>query len=629
MKHRTIIMGILMMTNLFANTPTQGAGFKLMSPSGQLEATIGCRDDRLTYSVKRAEETVIETSVLGVIVDGKDLSSGRFDEKDVTTDAVNTTYAFRGGKSQARNSYNRAQIAVSRDGFTWTLEARAFDDGFAFRYILPGEEDVAREVQGEKTSFVLPEKSSIWYFERLNDWKLRSYAGEWLNAPMAEMPTVSGKLGPIQGLPLVVELPQGGYAALMDAACWDFSSLRCKAVGNNTFVASLADDTFMLKGGITTPWRVIICVNELNDLVHSTLISNLAPEPDPVLYADTDYIRPGRSVWRWWSSGTGNPEQERQYIDYAVELGFEYSLVDDGWKKWPDAWKALGELCDYAAEKGIGVFLWVHSEDIRDAKNNWAQLRAYLDKVVESGAVGIKTDFMNTDRKWAIDFEIATLKLAAERRLMVNFHGCHKPTGEARSFPNEITREGIRGLELNKMKEGPIPAWHNAALPFTRFVAGHGDYTPFTVTPERMGPTTLAHQLATVVCFTSPLQVIAEDPAKLLLPEFKEITALLKLIPPVWDETRVLPGSKIGDLAVMARRKGNQWFIAALNGKGKRNYELDLSFLGDQAFTATVVRDVSGKAAKADVTREKIKPGTVMDFSIEDGGGFVLLVDRD
>lgn len=133
---------------------------------------------------------------------------------------------------------------------------------------------------------------------------------------------------------------------------------------------------------------------------------------------------------------------------------------------------------------------------------------------------------------------------------MVNFHGSHPPTGESRTYPTEMTREGIRGLELNKMREGPIPAWHNAALPFTRLVVGHGDYTPLGY--SRPGPTTFAHQLATVILFTSPMQVIAEHPEVLLTdPATAPALDLLTQIPAVWDETVVLEPSAIGELAML------------------------------------------------------------------------------
>ncbi|OVE75504.1 hypothetical protein BVX97_04370 [bacterium E08(2017)] len=609
----------------FCNARSKTDEFVVKSPSGNIEAEIHRDKDKLTYSVRSGGRIMIDRGDMGIVVDNKNYANALFDAEKVEIRTFNTTYQVLGIKSTARNHYNGASIPMTTPGVgSWTLGVRVYDDGFAFRYQVPGTG--LRTVQGEITSFVLPGESVIWYFERKNAWKLKSYAGEWLKAPIDKMPTVSGKLGPVQGLPLVAELPEGGYMLLSDAACWNYSSLRGKAVGNNTFKASLADKSFEVDGNVITPWRVVLCAPDLNALVNSTIISNLAPPPDPNLYGDTDYIRPGRCVWRWWSSGTGNPQEEEEYINYAEKLGFEYTIIDDGWKDWPNAWEEVTRLCSYARQKGVGVFLWKHSKDINDPADAWANMRTFLDKVVKAGAVGIKTDFMNSDGKAAIDFEIALLKLAAERKLMVNFHGCHKSTGEARTFPNEVTREGIRGLELNKMKEGPITASHNAALPFTRFVVGHGDYTPFTVTAERMGPTTLAHQLATVICFTSPLQVIAENPAELLVPEHKELTGVLKEIPSVWDETRVLPGSRIGELTVMARRKGKTWFIAGLNGMGEQIYSLDLSFLGKKTFLATIVQDHPDASDKVTLQTRNVNPAAKQNMVMSKGGGFVYLL---
>jgi alpha-glucosidase len=128
----------------------------------------------------------------------------------------------------------------------------------------------------------------------------------------------------------------------------------------------------------------------------------------------------------------------------------------------------------------VKVWLWVHSNDIDDPVDNYRQMRDYFDQIASAGGAGLKIDFMNGETKTLIDFENAVLRFAAERKLMINFHGCHAATGEERTFPNEMTREGIRGIEVNKMKEGPLPASHNAALPFTRFVVGHADYPPFS-----------------------------------------------------------------------------------------------------------------------------------------------------
>jgi alpha-glucosidase len=597
----------------------------LKSPSETVRAEILSKGGQLVYSVQFNDQTIIDKASIGIVVDEVDYSKSQFEPDNVKTETVDQTYPILGVKSTARNYYNGTTVPLTAKGVNgkWVLEIRAYDDGFAFRYILPGNGQ--RTIQNETTSFNFPDSSRIWYFERNNDWKLKSYAGEWISAPISQMPGIS-KMGPIQGLPLVVELPQGGYALLTEAACWNYSGMRCEAVGSNTFVASLADPSFELRDEVVTPWRVVLCAEDLNAMVNSTLVSNLAPEPDSKLYSDTGYIKPGRSVWRWWSSGTGSPEQEKEYIDHAVALGYEYTTIDDGWKDWPDAWGRLRELCAYAQEKKIGVFVWKHSEEINDASGDWEKMRTFFDKIKASGGVGMKIDFMNSESKATIDFEIAALKLAAQRKLLINFHGCHKSTGEARSYPNEVTREGIRGLELNKMKEGPIPASHNAALPFTRFIVGHADYTPFTVTTDRLGPTTISHQLATVVCFTTPLQTIAENPTVLFDPEFNDLVSVLKKIPSVWDETRVLPGSRIGDLAVMARRKGDIWFIAALNGAEGRRHALDMSFIDDRKYTATIIRDHSNSPIQFIAEAQPVNRLTTLNIDMNEGGGFVVLL---
>ncbi|WJH37503.1 glycoside hydrolase family 97 catalytic domain-containing protein [Paenibacillus sp. CC-CFT747] len=349
-------------------------------------------------------------------------------------------------------------------------------------------------------------------------------------------------------------------------------------------------------------------------------------------------MRPGRSVWRWWSLGTGTPEQEREMIDCADQLGFEYTTMDEGWEAWENPWEELQKLTAYAGSKDIGVFVWKRSGEINDPQDNWKAIRDFFDKARNAGAAGLKIDFIDNESKAAIDFEIAALEKAAERRLMINFHGISKPTGESRTYPNEISREGIRGLELNKMKEGPIPAWHNAALPFTRFLAGHGDYTP--VGFSNRGETTYAHQLATMVVFTSPLQVVAENPAYLL--EEESVRAgleVLKAIPSVWEETRVLEPSAIGELAVFARRSGGIWFLGILNGKAERVTleRLSLSFLEDGVeYEVTEITDrekphgleckVSHEIALSDWTTVRMEPngGYVAMFTGKQKGGSLL-----
>ncbi|GAA3413430.1 glycoside hydrolase family 97 catalytic domain-containing protein [Paenibacillus hodogayensis] len=572
---------------------------KLESPGSRLTATIGVDETgRLRYAVERAGRKVIEPSEMGIIVDGTDLGEG---VRIGTTSrvAIDETYRTRGRHAMAINRCADLTVEIKHESSEQrcVVHARAYDDGFAYRYIVPG--DGSRTVGGERSSWTIPTDSKVWFFERNSGWKLKSYAGEWIHTSPEHLSIVSSQ-GPVQGTPLVLEFPGPyGYAALMEAALYDYSGMRLEAVGNRTVRANFTEgaDGFRVQGRIVTPWRVTMVASDLNGLVNSDLIENLNPPPLPGLFADPSYIKPGRSVWRWWSQGTGTPSEEREYVDYAVRLGFEYTTVDEGWELWPDTWNELRELTCYAASRDIGVFVWKRSKEIDDPADGYKQMRDFFDAVREAGVTGLKIDFIDNETKVAIDFETNALRLAAERKLMINFHGISKPTGESRTYPNEITREGIRGLELNKMKEGPIPAFHNAALPFTRFVAGHGDYTP--VGYSNPGPTTFAHQLATAIVFTSPLQVIADNPAVLLEDE-RVIPALdvLKAIPPVWDETVVLAPSAIAELAVFARRIGACWFVGALNGTEETRTidSLELSFLGSGPYEAVLLSSPEPKA---------------------------------
>jgi alpha-glucosidase len=187
-----------------------------------------------------------------------------------------------------------------------------------------------------------------------------------------------------------------------------------------------------------------------------------------------------------------------------------------------------------------------------------------------------------------------------------------------------LTREGVRGLELNRMSEGPVTPSHNAALPFTRFVVGPADYTPLTLQPSRLGQTTISHQLATLICFDSPLQTIAEHPESILAWHDARVRKLIEAIPAVWEETLVLPMSRIGSLAVMARRCGDDWFVAGINGGPATDCEIDLDFLPPGTRHALLVTDHSKGSYLVDVETKVISSEAKTSLALNQGGGFVL-----
>ncbi|MFE5321550.1 glycoside hydrolase family 97 catalytic domain-containing protein [Paenibacillus sp. NPDC056579] len=579
--------------------------YQLQSPEGTVSGDLLINaQGLLQYEVKFRGTPVVGLSDLGVLVDGQHLGYGVKAEAPVYSE-VDETYPVRGVHAVADNRCRVMQVAVTHkgSGIKYMVEARAYEDGFAIRYVLPDRGTVT--IQGEASSWKLPAQADVWFFERNNGWKLKSYAGEWIRAGAGELHTVSSQ-GPVQGSPLVVELPEErGYAVICEAALYNYSGMRLEAVGDCTVKANFTEgqEGFRLTGEVVTPWRVTLLSPDLNGLVNSDLLTNLNPPPDPALFPEQSYIRSGRSVWRWWSRGTGSFEEEKAMIDHAEALGYEFTTVDEGWELWDHKWATLKLLTDYASSKGIGVFVWKRSKEMNDPTDQYRVMRDFMDRVKAVGAAGLKIDFIDCEDFVSIAFETAALRIAAERKLMVNFHGISKPTGESRTYPNEISREGIRGLELNKMKEGPIPAWHNAALPFTRFLTGHGDYTPIGF--SNPGDTTFAHQLATGILFTSPLQVIAEHPEYLLHElSCRQALDLIKELPTIWDETIVLDMSRIGALAAMARRKGEVWYVAVLNGIAEpveiASEEL-LFLVSDKSYRAVILSD----ADHASLTREE------------------------
>lgn len=625
----------------------------LSSPDGNVSAEFNLNNQgRLQYEVSFNDTVVVEPSDIGITINGVDLGIG----VTLGTPAIsemNETYVTRGNDSEARNHYKawRYPVTHKESGKAYSLEFRAYDDGIAYRYIVPGQG--VQHVDGESSSWKLAKGTKTWFFERKSNWKLMSYAGEWISEDIDQMETISPQ-GPVQGAPLLFEIPRnGGYAVATKAALYDYSGMRLKAVGDRTFVADFSEgeDGFDVDGVVLSPWRVTLLAEDLNELVNSDLIENLNPAADVKLFADQSYIKPGRSVWSWESVGLGTPETQKEYIDMAAKIGFEYSIVDDGWKEWDNPWETMASLADHGRGLGVDVMLWVDSKDIRNPENDYEELKVYFDKVVAAGVVGVKIDFMNSESKEMVDFEIAVLRIGAERELLINFHGCHASTGETRTYPNEITREGIRGIEVNKHGDGPLPLSHNAALPFTRFVVGHADYTPILYTNP--GPTSLAQQLAMAVVTTSPLQVYSEHPETMMsAPAVRDGIGVLQAIPTNWDETVVLKGSKIGDLAAMARRSGDDWFVALVNGADARDYSLDLSFLGEGKYVAEMVSD-DLEAAPVDVEKigvnmkavgkrkqwktsvpfkvntETVNRSKTLKVELADGGGFVAVFRKE
>lgn len=614
---KNILLSLLFISFIVACTERTN----ITSPDGNISVQVLIDENNsLFYEVLFNRKTVINKSQLGIIVDNDTLGTNA-EIKLLSQNTINEKYTTRGFHTEAINHYNEYIYEVKSGEKTFELQTRVYNDGFAYRYIVRGEG--VQKVNGEISSFGCPANIRVWFFERPNAWKFKTYAGEWA-------PTMSDSLykaspnGPVQGPVLLYELNKGGFMAITEAALYNYSGMRLEAKPDASLQANFTEkDGFEVEGDIVTPWRVVLLAKDLTTLVNSDLVTNLNPEPDKVLFADTDWIKPGRSVWSWWSE----PKEfmsipfEKHMIDRAAELGFEYTTIDEGWERWNDKWNTLKDICDYAKTKNVGVFVWKHSDQINPAKEDYKVMGMFFDSVAVAGAKGLKIDFMNGETKALIDFDIRALQLAAERKLLINFHGCQKPSGEFRTYPNELTREGIRGLELNKMNQ-PIAANHNVALVFTRCILNNGDYTP--VGFSNPANTTWAHQLATAYAFTSPLLTLAEHPDTLFMnPEISKVLPFIKELSSVWDETLVLEGSSISETAILARRKADVWYIAVLNGNKEKKIELKLDFLKEGNWNMTSVEDIPGIQKKMELKQSDVSAGQSISVALNAEGGFV------
>lgn len=576
------------------------AAQRVRSPDGAVSFDLAVSRGRLTYSVRYRGDLVVEPSPLGVTVDGADLGHPvRLGESHAYR--ADRTFPWHGAHAVARDRHRGRRFEVKHAGGTpYTLDVRVFDDGVAFSYSIPGTG--ARTIAGEATEFRLRRGSTVWYQPAYD-----KYEAKYTSADISGIGA-----GATAGPPLLLALPGGRtHAAITEGALRDYSGMHLECAAAGTFRAVLADAAFSLTGPIVTPWRVIL-IGDLNALVNSVIPASVSPPPDPRLFPDgpaTAWVKPGRSAWSWLNATRSvTPANMKAYSASASRLGLEYNIVDDGWKRWADPWTDMADVVAHARalDPPVAIWAWVHYEDILDE----AARRAFLASCRRAGVVGVKVDFMNAETRARVDFQYATLQDAAASQLMVNFHGVGKPTGEARTFPNELTREAVRG------KEGRPTADHAVLIPFTRGLAGATDYTPMDLDGTWLNHGTGAHEVASAICITSPMLVFAEDPATVLS---HPLGSVVRDIPATWDETIVLPHSRVGEVASLARRKGRDWFVGLMNGSKPREVSVDFSFLpAGQTYEARLIRDGADGVQLAHVTKE-----TSLSVSLAVDGGFV------
>jgi alpha-glucosidase len=661
-----------------AATPAPLRGqVQVASPDGRNQVTVELLEGRLSYGLARDGRALILPSLLGFDFRGVPPLRDRLRITDTTRQSYDEWWTQPWGEvARVRDHHNELAVTVEETVSRrrrFTLRVRAFDDGVGFRYEFPEQPGLgAFEITDELTEFALADNARAWWIP-----------SNWARLDRSEMLYSSGPVSVVDSVqtPLTMELQDGRtFMVIHEANLVDYARmfLRKARTENRLLTAALAPmaDGIKVRGRtpFVTPWRTIQLADRVTDLSPSLLGLNLNP---PNALAGTEWIRPMKYVGIWWGMHIGTMTWEsgpkhgattantRRYIDFAAANGFGGVLVE-GWNTgWDGDWIQnrdafsftetypdydLPALAAYAREKGVRLI--VHNETSGGIRNYERQLDSAFTLYRSLGLDAIKSGYVADQTseghshysQYMVRHYRKVVETAAKYGIMLDVHEPMHDTGERRTYPNMMTREGARGQEYNAWSgDGGNPPGHETILFFTRLLAGPMDFTPGifdlliergTGRPRRPDEprirTTLAKQLALYVVIYSPMQMAAD------LPENYEGQPAFQFIRDVavdWDTTRVID-AKIGDYVAVARRErgGQSWFVGAITDEEGRTLDVPLSFLTPgRRYVAEIYAD-GPKANWLDnplpvtITRRKVTSATRLRVVLAPGGGQAIRI---
>ena len=621
MKTRNIRLSYMLIITLLSSTATLAAQTltSIKSPDKRLSAEVCIIKDRATIRVFGDEQKSLIAMPVGLIADSTDLGLNVRLERNAKIQRINETYRIVGNHPVAINKANEVALSLIASGKKYTLFIRVYNDGVAFRYSIPND---IKRIDGEATAWVFQQnvEKIAWY----DDYEGYSHAGTINDVPLKKafvLPMTVKAGGYYVSISeadnqnycdLLTVRTETGFKAVFPNAAKGWSIPVLKENNPNT-------PTGKYKGLSVSPWRTLIIARDLSGLVNSDMLTSLCPAPAKGV--DFSYALPGRCLWQWWGIGAPRLDDQKNWYDAAVKLKWEYYLIDDGWRNWKqgdkDQWTLLKEAIDYGKSVGVKTIVWADSKEFRNA----ADRMAYLKKVVAVGAVGIKIDFIPAPTPDIMQWYTGTMQDCADLKLLLNFHGSVKPTGLRRTYPNDITREAVRGNEFQMTRyRRVIPYDQDVTLPFTRFMAGPADFTPVIFNPKELSSKnyTWAHELAQAIVYLSPITHFCDQYSFYVN---SPLLDLLQELPTTWDETRVLPCTEMGEVVAFARRKGKTWWVGVMNGGEAKELKISLDFLGKNA-KATLVYDAETNAA-VNRKEQTISSKESLSLSLNPGGGFV------
>ena len=588
---------------------------KVTSPNGKLMAqTI---DKKLVINYKKQQ--VLE------------LADIPFTKLDFVKKVKDDYQMLEGKRLHCTNQANEYQASIGPNA---KMVMRLYNDGIAFRYEYTNLQNT--QAPAEQTAYIIHEGTKRW----MQQWS-DSYEGFFPLSTTSEVKALGGFGGAMVqknnnthwGYPLLMEPADGVFALITEANIERRQSASSLYNQGEVFSVKQDQNDLLLSGDWHTPWRVVI-IGTLADVVQSTLVTDVS---EPTKYKDTSWIKPGVVSWIYWANNHGSNDYNiiKKYVDMAVTLKLPYVLIDAEWdemnKVTSNAGKTIEDAVAYANAKGVKPLIWYNSSIgwINGAPGPKFRLNKPEDREKEFawcekiGVAGVKIDFFSGDNQANMDYCQDLMESAARHHLLVNFHGAPIPRGWQRTYPNLLSTEGVYGAEWynNVPTFTDKAASHNATLPFTRNVVGPMDYTPCAFSDSQHPHiTSKAHELALTVLFESGLQHLADRPES-FLSQPQAVQDFLGQLPTVWDETRYVSGYP-GQSAVLARRSGNTWYVAGVNGSDEsQTLATNLNFI--KKGSAKLFAD-DGNGQWSINTISKLPS----QIACQPRGGFVLVVSK-
>lgn len=607
---------ILLLSCFLASSASFAKSFELKSPDGQITVAIQVAE-KINYSVYGNNTLLLENNTLNLYLNSMVLgeSPKLIGHKTVSIDrSFKPVVALKFAEIVDRCNSLRLDFKGG-----WAVEFRAYDDGVAYRFVTSFKNRI--DVLGENFSINFPDNytATMQQPERFQTGYEESYTTvETKDWKVADRMAV---------LPLFIDTHKGYKILISESDLTDYPCMFLKGSGNNGMKSTFPKATLAFKdahdrGMLVTnesdyiastsgtrgfPWRYFVIVKNDGQLIETTMTARLA---DKMAITDTSWIKPGQVCWDWWNGlssygpdvnfVTGvNTDTYKYNIDFASKYGIPYIILDEGWAlttrhPYTSSDKVdLQELIRYGNQKGVGVILWV----------TWLVVERNFDifeKLSKWGVKGLKVDFMDMSDQWMVNYYERVAAEAAKHKMMVVFHGSFKPSGLEYKYPNILAYEGVRGME---QMGNCIPS-NSVWLPFIRNAVGGMDYTlgaMISMQPEHYTGShspnaatigTRAYQMALFVLFETGLQMLSDTPTMYYRNE--ECTQFMCSVPVTWDETRSL-SSVAGKHSVVAKRKGDQWYIGAINGSNDMkglSLEVSLDFLDrDKTYSMTSFED--------------------------------------